>query len=598
MSNTVSAGPGDGAASDATATVLRSASWFVRDDIDGFLQRASMKVQGLTDSDYRGRPIIGICNNWSEFTRCHLHFNSMVEAIKRGVWQAGGLPREFNTMTMGADLAEPTGITFMHRNLLSMEVEQTVNSYPVDGLVMLGACDETIPGMLMAAASVDIPAVVIPGGPGLNGKWKGEDVGSSTDCHRFLAEFRAGSITKSDWTELESHIERSPGHCTTMGTASTMACLAEALGMAPSGSAAVPAADSRRLALSQEVGRLAVDMVERDLRPSQIMTADALENAVTALSALGGSTNAVVHLLALARRLQLQLSLLDMESVWQEIPVLANLKPSGQYLMEDFFYAGGMPALMKELAPRLHLDCVTVSGSSLRENLKTAPPRDERVIGSLAEPVLPDPGIVILQGNLAPNGAILKRSAASPNLLVHTGRAVVFRGHADLAERLDADDLDVSPDDVLVLLGEGPVGAPGMPERGSISLPKKLLQDGVRDMVRISDSRMSGTAYGTAVLHVSPEAARGGPLSLVETGDSVSLDVPNKRIDLLVTEEELEKRRATAPPIGAPVPKRGYARLYVEHVLGADEGCDFDFLLPNEVRGPASGLTPEKRPHQ
>jgi L-arabonate dehydrase len=576
---------------------LRSESWFSRDDIDGFLQRASMRVQGLSEADYRGRPIIGICNNWSEFTRCHLHFNTMVDAIKRGIWQAGGLPREFNTMTMGADLAEPTGITFMHRNLLSMEVEQTVNSYPVDGLVMLGACDETIPGMLMAAASLDVPAVMLPGGPGLNGRWKGEHVGSSTDCHRFLADLRAGEITKEEWRQLESNIERSPGHCTTMGTASTMACLAEALGMAPSGSAAVPAADSRRLAISQEVGRLAVQMVERDMRPSQIITAEALENAVMALSALGGSTNAVVHLLALARRLQLPLTLSDMEAIWGDVPVLANLKPSGEYLMEDFFYAGGMPALMNELAPRLHLGCTTVTGATLGETLRTAPARDKRVIGSLVEPVLGDPAIVVLHGNLAPNGAILKRSAASTELLVHTGRAVVFRGYTDLAHRLDADDTDIGPDDVVVLLGEGPVGSPGMPERGSIGLPKKLLERGIRDMVRISDSRMSGTAYGTAVLHVSPEAARGGPLSVIQTGDMVSLDVPNKRIEALLSDQELKQRLSRAAPVGAATPARGFARLYVEHVLGADEGCDFDFLLPDQARGQASRLTPEGRPH-
>lgn len=574
---------------------LRSDSWFARDDIDGFLQRASMKVQGLSDSDFRGRPIIGICNNWSEFTRCHLHFNAMAEAVKRAVWQAGGLPREFNTMTMGADLAEPVGITFMHRNLLSMEVEQTVRSYPVDALVMLGACDETIPGMLMAAASLDIPAVLLPGGPGLNGKWKGENVGSSTDCHRFLAELRAGNITKEDWRDLESNIERSPGHCTTMGTASTMACLAEALGMAPSGSAAIPAADSRRLTLSYEVGRLAVELVKRDLRPSEVMSANALHNGVVALSALGGSTNAVVHLLAIARRLGLPLTLLDMEDIWKNIPVLANLKPSGHYLMEDFFYAGGMPALLAELRPRLHLDCMTVTGASLGETLKGAPERDSRVIGSLSEPILPDPAIVVLQGNIAPSGAILKRSAASQHLLRHTGRAVVFQGHEDLIRRLDANDLDVGPDDILVLVGEGPVGAPGMPERGSISIPKKLLELGARDMVRISDSRMSGTAYGTAVLHVSPEAARGGPLSLVATGDTICLDVPNGRVDVLLSQEEMEMRQAKRATSIPDPPLRGYVRLYVEHVLGADEGCDFDFLLPNDVRGQGSDLKPTER---
>jgi L-arabonate dehydrase len=575
---------------------FRSASWFEAGGVDGFLQRTAMKVQGFTEKDFQGRPVIGIANNWSELTRCHLHFNQLIAAVKRGVWQAGGFPLEFPTMTMGADLARPTGISFMHRNLLAMEVEQTIRAYPIDSVVLLGACDETIPGMLMAAASTDVPTIMLPGGPGLNGKWCGEDVGSSTDTHRFYAEYRAGRITAQQWRDLESNIERSPGHCMTMGTASTMAVIAEALGIAPSTSAAIPAVDSNRLRLAQYVGLRAVEIAEQEIRPSRIMTSEAFDNAIRVLSSVAGSTNAVIHLVAMAARLGLDLTLSRFDTLSRETPVLVNLKPAGKYLMEDFYYAGGIPALMKELAPLLHMDIETITGQTVREAVQGSTVYNRDVITPLDKPIQPEGGIVVLFGNIAPNGAIVKQTAASPDLLSHVGRAVVFEDHDDLTRRLDDPDLDVGPDDVIVLKNGGPRGAPGMPEWGSIPLPRKVLAQGVRDMVRISDSRMSGTAYGTAVLHISPEAAVGGPLAAVRNGDKVHLDVPGRRLELLVPDEEIRRRLADWRPRPSPA-ARGYTRLFVDHVGQANEGCDFDFLqgrspLEDEPEVPVSGEPP------
>jgi len=571
----------------------RSADWFEAGGVDGFLQRTAMKVQGFSESDFQGRPVIGICNNWSELTRCHLHFTQLVDAVKRGVWQAGGFPVEFPSMTMGADLARPVGISFMHRNLLAMEVEQTIRAYPIDGVVLLGACDETIPGMLMAVASLDVPSIMLPGGPGLNGKWRGQDVGSSTDTHRYYAEYRAGRISDDEWRDLESHIERSPGHCMTMGTASTMACIAEALGIAPSSGAAIPAVDSNRLRLAQAIGQRAVDLVKEDVRPSRILTREAFENAIRVLASIAGSTNAVVHLLALARRLDLELPLSTFDTLSRETPVLVNLKPAGQYLMEDFYYAGGVPALLGELAPLLNLDIETITGATVRETIVGATVYNRDVIASFDQPLQPEGGLVVLYGNLAPEGAILKQSAATRELLTHVGRAVVFEDHDDLAARLDDPGLDVEADDVIVLKNGGPRGAPGMPEWGSIPLPRKLLQQGVRDMVRISDSRMSGTAFGTAVLHLSPEAAVGGPLAAVRNGDRISLDSPNRRLELVVSDDEIQRRLGEWQPRPVAV-SRGYTRLYVDHVMQASEGCDFDFLtgrspLADDVAIPVSG---------
>lgn len=564
-----------------TAHAYRSSYWFMGGGIDGFLQRTAMKVQGFVEDDFQGRPVIGICNNWSELTRCHVHFKLLAESVKRGVWQAGGFPLEFPTMSLGADLMRPTGIAFMHRNLLSMEVEQMIRTSPLDGVVLLGACDDTIPAMLMAAGTTDIPAIVLPGGPGLNGKWRGEDVGSSTDCHRYFAEFRAGRISGSDWRELESHIERSAGHCMTMGTASTMACLAEALGMAPPGGASIPAVDSKRLSLAQAVGRRAVQMVKEDLRPSAIMTRPAFENAIRMLACVAGSTNAVIHLIAIAGRVGVDMPLSLFDQLSKTTPVLVNLKPSGKYLMEDLFYAGGVSAVLKEMSPLLHADAMTVSGKAVGENVRNAAVYDRKVIGSLERPFYAEGGLVVLTGNLVPCGAVLKQTAASPQLLSHTGRAVVFEDYKDFATHVDDPDLEVHEDDVLVVKNAGPKGAPGMPEWGSLKLPKKLLQKGVRDMVRISDSRMSGTDFGTVVLHVSPESAVGGPLAIVRKGDVIRLDTPNRRLDLLISDDELDRRLKEHKRTVRPV-HRGYLRLYVDHVLQAHEGCDFDFLRGRE----------------
>ncbi len=559
----------------------RSRYWFTGGGIDGFLQRTAMKVQGFVEDDFQDRPVIGICNNWSELTRCHLHFKLLADAVKRGVWQAGGFPLEFPTMSLGADLMRPTGIAFMHRNLLSMEVEQMIRTSPLDGVVLLGACDDTIPAMLMAVGTTDIPAIVLPGGPGLNGKWRGEDLGSSTDCHRYYAEFRAGRISAAEWRELETHIERSPGHCMTMGTASTMACLAEALGMAPPGGATIPAVDSKRMSLAQAVGRRAVQLVKDDLRPSTIMTRPAFENAIRMLACVAGSTNAVIHLIAIAGRVGVDLPLSLFDELSRTTPVVVNLKPSGKYLMEDFFYAGGVQAALKEILSLLHADAMTVSGKTIGENVRNAEVHDRKVIGSLETPFYPEGGLVVLYGNLAPCGAVLKQTAASPSLLSHTGRAVVFEDYRDFAARVDDPDLQVHEDDVLVVKSAGPKGAPGMPEWGSLKLPKKLLQKGVRDMVRISDSRMSGTDFGTVVLHVSPESAVGGPLAVVRTGDVIRLDTPNRRLELSIPDDELNRRlrerKGTIPPV-----QRGYLRLYVDHVVPAHEGCDFDFLRGRE----------------
>jgi L-arabonate dehydrase len=574
----------------------RSASWFEAGGVDGFLQRTAMKVQGFTEKDFQGRPVIGIANNWSELTRCHLHFDQLVAAVKRGVWQGGGFPLEFPSMTMGADLARPTGISFMHRNLMAMEVEQTIRAYPIDGVVLLGACDETIPAMLLAVASLDVPAIMLPGGPGLNGKWCGEDVGSSTDTHRFYAEYRAGRISAKEWRDLESNIERSPGHCMTMGTASTMACIAEALGIAPVTSAAIPAVDSNRMRLAQYIGHRAIELVEQDIRPSRILGSDAFDNAIRVLSSTAGSTNAVIHLVALAARLGIDLPLSRFDTLSRETPVLVNLKPAGKYLMEDFYYAGGVPALMKELGPLLHTNIETITGQTVGEAVEGAEVYNRDVILPIDRPLQPEGGIAVLFGNIAPQGAIVKQTAASPQLLSHVGRAVVFENHDDLTQRLDDPNLDVGPDDVIVLKNGGPRGAPGMPEWGSIPLPRKVLAQGVRDMVRISDSRMSGTAFGTAVLHVSPEAAVGGPLAAVRNGDQIRLDVPGRRLELLVSDEEIERRLTEwRPP--RQTATRGYTRLFIDHVNQAHEGCDFDFLmgrspLADDPEVPVSGEPP------
>ncbi len=561
---------------------LRSRDWTEEKGIDGFLQRSSLKVQGLRPKDYL-RPIIGICNNTSDFNRCHMHFDNMVGAVRDSILQSGGLPRVFNTMTMGADSTRPLGSSFMHRNLLAMEIEQTASVYSIDGLVFLGACDETIPAMLMAAASIDLPAIVLPGGPSFSGFWRGKDVGSGYDFHKAIEAFRRGELDECDITSLEESLERSPGHCSTMGTASTMTTIAEALGMAPAGSAAIPAVDSRRIAMSRRVGEHAMQLVDADLRPSQIMTADALDNAIRALAAIDGSSAAVMHLLALAGRLGLDLELERFDRLSVDTPALLNLRPAGEYYMNDFFNAGGVPALLNALSPLLHTDAITVTGRTLGEEIAEASIQDERVVGTLDRPIAEPRGIAVLRGNIAPDGAIIRTGVASPELLVHRGRAVVFESKAELEANLYEPDFDIRADDIIVQRGEGPKGSM-MPESGRIPVPDKLLEQGVTDMIRITDSRLGGTVRGTAVLHVAPESAAGGPLGLVRTGDTIQLDVPNRRIDLQISDEEMALRRRTSNPRpSARIPERGFGRLVAESVTQANKGCDFDFLAGPRV---------------
>lgn len=539
----------------------------------GLTRRAWSKASGFDDIDL-SKPIIGIAQTWSELNHCHIHFRELAAAVKRGVWQAGGWPLEFPTISLGEFHVAPT--TMLYRNLMAMDTEEMIRAQELDGVVLLSSCDKNIPAQLMGAASADVPAILLTGGPMLTGKWNGQPLGACTDCRRLTEEFRAGQISLEQYKEIEDSLGRSAGHCMVMGTASTMASLAEALGISLPGTASIPAPDSRRLRLAEAVGRQIVEVVKQDLRPSKILTEKAFDNALRLFMALGGSTNAVVHLVAIAGRAGVPLPLDRFDQFSRTTPLLANLRPSGKYHMEDLFDAGGIPAVLKELAPLLHLDCLTVTGKSLGDSLEKARVQNRDVIRPLAEPLAVEGGTAILHGNLCPGGAVIKQSAASPNLLKHRGRAVVFSSQDDLEARIDSPDLDVRPDDVLVLQNVGPKGGPGMPEWGSIAMPRKLLDAGVRDMVRISDARMSGTAGGTVILHVCPEAAVGGPLALVRNGDTIELDVPNRKLNLLVPDEELAKRRAAWQPPEAKY-RRGYGKLYVEHVLQADEGCDFDF---------------------
>lgn len=553
----------------------RSRAWFDTPELYGWLRRAAFKAEGFGEVAYEGRPVIGICNSWSELTHCNAHLRQIAEDVKRGVWQAGGFPMEFPVMSLGEYNMRPT--TMLYRNLMSMDVEESITANPLDGVVLLGGCDKTTPALLMGAASADIPAILVTGGPQLKGNWRGEELGSCTDCRRYHQELRAERITAEDWAELQSCIVRSPGHCMVMGTASTMAALGEALGMALPGNAAIPAVDSRRHQLAEAAGRQIVQLVNQGLRPSTILTRYAFENAIRTLHAIGGSTNAIIHLVAIAGRVGIDLPLRLFDDLSRTTPFLLNLKPSGQYLMEDFFYAGGVPALHAVMAPLLHLDALTVTGRSLGENVAGARVHHSDLIRSLDNPLHPEGGLAVLYGSLAPQGAIIKPTAASASLLTHRGRAVVFENHDDMERRIDDPALDVHPDDVLVMRHAGPLGGPGMPEWGFLPLPKKLLQQGIRDMVRISDARMSGTAFGTVVVHATPESAAGGPLAAVHTGDIIELDVPHRRLDLLVPAEEMARRLAAMPP-PAPPYRRGYGWLFGQHILQADQGCDFDFL--------------------
>jgi dihydroxy-acid dehydratase len=539
----------------------------------GLTRRAWSKASGFDDIDL-AKPIIGIAQTWSELNHCHIHFRELAEAVKRGVWQAGGWPMEFPTISLGEFHVTPT--TMLYRNLLAMDTEEMIRAQSLDGVVLLAGCDKNIPAQLMGAASANRPALMFTGGPMLTSKWNGQVLGACTDCRRLTEELRAGKLTLEQYAEIEDALGRSVGHCMVMGTASTMASLAEALGMALPGTAAIPGPDSRRLRLAEAAGRQIVETVRLGLTPSRILTEQAFENALRVFMAIGGSTNAVIHLPAIAGRLGLKLPLDKFDAFSRTTPLLVNLRPSGQFHMEDLFEAGGIPAVMQELAPLLHLDCLTVTGQTVGENIQRARVLRRDVIRPLHEPLATEGGTAILHGNLCPRGAVIKQSAASPQLLRHRGRALVFDNQEDLEARIDRPDLDVHPDDVLVLRNIGPRGGPGMPEWGSIAMPRKLLDSGVRDMVRISDARMSGTAGGTVVLHVCPEAAVGGPLALVRDGDLIDLDVPSRTLNVLIGDDELARRRAAwqAPP---PPFTRGYGKLYIDHVLQADEGADFDF---------------------
>jgi L-arabonate dehydrase len=555
---------------------FRSSAWFGLPDRDGFIYRSWMKNQGLPDHLFDGRPAIGICNTWSELTPCNAHFRKLAEHVKRGVYEAGGFPLEFPVMSTGETLLRPTAMLF--RNLVSMDVEESIRGNPLDGVVLLVGCDKTTPALVMGAASCDLPSLVVSGGPMLNGKFRGKDIGSGTDVWRFSEDVRCGRMDMCDFQDAESCMSRSAGHCMTMGTASTMACMVEALGIALPTNAAIPAVDSRRYALAHKAGSRIVEMVREDLRMSKVLTRPAFENAVRAVNAVGGSSNAVIHLLAIAGRVGVDFALEDWDALGRDVPCVVNLMPSGKYLMEDFYYAGGLPAVLRELGGLIRTDALTVTGKTIGENVAEAPSYDRDVIRPLDNPVLANGGIAVLRGNLCPNGAIIKPCAASPALMRHTGRAVVFESIEDFHARIDDEELEVDETSVMVLKNCGPRGYPGMPEVGNMPLPPKLLRRGISDMVRISDARMSGTAYGTVVLHVAPEAAAGGPLALVETGDVIELDVAERRLHLAVSDEELTRRRAAwkAPE---PAAARGYVKLYVEHVMQADRGADFDFLV-------------------
>ena len=555
---------------------LRSQQWFGRQDRDGFVYRSWMKGKGVPHDQFDGRPVIGICNTFSELTPCNSHFRTLAEQVKIGVYEAGGFPLEFPVMSLGETMLRPTAM--LYRNLASMDVEESIRGNPIDGVVLLMGCDKTTPSLLMGAASAGLPTIGVSGGPMLNGKWRGQELGSGTGVWQMSEQVRAGTLRLQDFMEAESCMHRSHGHCMTMGTASTMASMVEALGIGLPGNAAYPAVDGRRNVLARNAGRRIVEMVHQDQTITQVLTREAFENAIRTLAAIGGSTNAVIHLIAIAGRLGVKLGLEDFDRLGSEMPCLVNLQPSGEHLMEDFCYAGGLPAVMKEILPTLHQDIVTVSGQSVAQNVADAQNFDPRVIKTMGQPFKDKAGIVILRGNLAPSGAVIKPSAATPELLVHTGRAVVFEDSHDFHARIDDPNLDVDENCILVLKNCGPKGYPGMAEIGNMPLPPKVLKKGITDMVRISDARMSGTAYGTVVLHTAPEAAAGGPLAVVQNGDMIELNVPARKLQLLISDSELKSRLAkwTAP---APALASGYWKLYIDHVLQADQGADLDFLV-------------------
>jgi L-arabonate dehydrase len=555
---------------------LRSQQWFGRQDRDGFAYRSWVKGKGVPHDQFDGRPVIGICNTFSELTPCNSHFRTLAEQVKIGVYEAGGFPLEFPVMSLGETLLRPTAM--LYRNLASMDVEESIRGNPVDGVVLLMGCDKTTPSLVMGASSANLPTIGVSGGPMLNGKWRGQELGSGTGVWQMSEQVRAGTLKLQDFFDAESCMHRSHGHCMTMGTASTMASMIESLGLGLPGNAAYPAVDGRRNVIARMAGRRIVEMVHEDQKIGDVLTRQAFENAIKTLAAIGGSTNAVIHLIAIAGRLGVKLTIDDFEQLASEMPCLVNLQPSGEHLMEDFCYAGGVPAVMKEISATLHLDHVTVSGKTVRDNIADAQNFDPRVIKTMAQPFKAHAGICVLRGNLSPRGAVIKPSAATPELMVHKGRAVVFEDSDDFHARIDDPNLDVDENCILVLKNCGPKGYPGMAEVGNMPLPPKVLKKGITDMVRISDARMSGTAYGTVVLHTAPEAAAGGPLALVKNGDLIELDVPRRKLHLHVSDDELATRRAAWQP---PAPKlsSGYWKLYVDHVLQADEGADLDFLV-------------------
>ena len=554
---------------------LRSQKWFGRQDRDGFAYRSWVKGKGVPHDQFDGRPVIGICNTFSELTPCNSHFRTLAEQVKIGVYEAGGFPLEFPVMSLGETLLRPTAM--LYRNLASMDVEESIRGNPIDGVVLLMGCDKTMPSLVMGAASVDLPTIGVSGGPMLSGKWRGQELGSGTGVWSMSEQVRAGTLKLADFFEAESCMHRSHGHCMTMGTASTMASMVEALGIGLPGNAAYPAVDGRRNVLARMAGRRIVDMVHEDLALSKILTREAFENAIKTLAAIGGSTNAVIHLLAIAGRVGIDLKLEDFDRLASELPCLVNLQPSGKFLMEDFCYAGGLPVVMKEIAHLLHTSHITASGLTVGESIADAQNYNTEVIKTFKEPFKPNAGIAVLRGNLAPRGAVIKPSAATPELMVHKGRAVVFEDIEDFHKRIDDENLDIDETCVMVLKNCGPKGYPGMAEVGNMPLPPKVLRKGITDMVRISDARMSGTAYGTTVLHTAPEAAAGGPLAIVQNGDIVELNVPKRLLHLHISDEEMARRLAAWTPPKPPMDS-GYWKLYIDNVNQADEGVDLGFL--------------------
>ena len=554
---------------------LRSHRWYGVKDLRSFGHRSRTKQMGFASADYAGKPVIGIINTWSDANPCHAHLRTRADEVKRGVWQAGGFPLELPAMSLGETLMKPT--TMLYRNFLAMETEELLRANPIDGAILLGGCDKTVPGLMMGAASMNIPAIFVPAGPMLRGYWRGTTLGSGSDTWKYWAELQAGNLDEAAWEEIEDGIARSFGTCMTMGTASTMAAAVEALGMSLPGASSIPAADSHHPRMATAAGRRIVEMVWEDLKPTDIMTTKAFENAVTVAMSMAGSTNSIVHLIAMAGRAGATLDLDAFDALSRRTPMLANIRPSGKYLMEDFYYAGGLRGLMSRLTDLLNLDCVTVTGKTVGETIAGALVHNDDVIVPRDKPIHEEGGLAVLRGNLAPNGAVIKHTAADRKLLRHAGPAIVFRDYNDMAARIDDPNLPVTPDSVLVLQGAGPMGGPGMPEWGMLPIPKKLLKQGVRDMVRISDARMSGTSYGTCVLHVAPESFVGGPLAFVRDGDIIELDVPGRRLTLKVGDAELARRKAAwvAPK---PIYPRGFGVMHMRHVTQADKGCDFDFL--------------------